>query len=75
MLANMKTVSTMLKMAHVGYTMHSEQASTVVTTLTADAPVGMVLIWGTVYVPYFVAWSLSHSPIWPLGYADERKKT
>jgi hypothetical protein len=60
-------------MAHSGYIMQSEHANRAEITDTPWAPVGMVFICGIEYVPYFAAWSLSQSAIWPCGYVLERK--
>ena len=51
---------TIEKIDHSGYTMQREVANRAVTTETPCAPVGMVLIWGTVYALYLAARSLSH---------------
>lgn len=67
MLANIKMNSTMLKMAHRGYTIHRDVASNAAITETPCAPVGIVLICGTEYVPCFLARSLSQRAICPWG--------
>jgi hypothetical protein len=53
--ANMKINSTIEKMAQSGYIMQSDVANNAAITDTPCAPVGMVLICGTLYVPYFAA--------------------
>lgn len=67
-LQNRRMAQTIDDITHRGYIIHSDVASTAETMARPCTAVGMVLIWATVYVPCFLASSLSHSPICPVGY-------